>query len=162
MTGIDDDRARLAEWSADNHLAVEYLLDLLRMAEDGIASREREAEKDAEIARLRDEVARWESGQRIKVLPTLPEQPDALHLAAELVRHQTGEYETTDAAMRAAAGALANLDQIARHDRAAVERVRALCDGPDFWDPTDFDRGRMWAYDSIRAALNAGRTDEPT
>lgn len=94
-----------------------------------------------EVERLRDEVARWESGRRVKVLPVLPEHPDALNLAADLLRKQTGEYYDTDAAMRAAAIALRDVDQIARQSRTAhaalVGELRALCDeweaGPWSW-----------------------------
>lgn len=92
-----------------------------------------------EVERLRDEVARWESGRRVKVLPVLPEHPDALNLAADLLRKQTGEYYDTDAAMRAAAIALRDVDQIARQSRTAhaalVADLRALCDE---WDETSF------------------------
>jgi hypothetical protein len=82
------------------------------------------------------------------VLPTLPEQPDALHLAAELVRRQAGEDEATDAAMRAASDALLAVDQIARQARAAIARVEALCD-----DAAEYEANQPHGYDALAGFL---------
>jgi hypothetical protein len=92
---VDAEHQRWADWQ---HLTA-------RLAEV-------EAERDA----AKQELARWESGQRIKGLPQIAEVPDGLQIAAALIRAQGTEGgEEHDELLRDAGVRLRDLADAARH-----------------------------------------------
>lgn len=127
-------------------------LDVLAKVFDDLAAvRARLSEVEAERDALRGELARWESGQRIKGLPQIGEVPDGLQLAAALIRAQGTEGgEEHDELLREAGMRLRDLADAARHLLAESVVLRGERDAARAEEERYQSESRMFAADCTR------------
>lgn len=118
-------------------------------------------------------------GHPIAVVSTAPADPGAIADATAIAAARTGWPRALDALEAAQAEierlrievktkreALDNAHAVHHRtmsdwadDRAAINRVRALCEYVDILDASEYDAGRMAALDAVLAALDGGESE---